>query len=165
SATPPAGESPTPPTTSQIWLGSPNSIKNPTSVAFRRNSGSNLLIVGQNEEASLAMLALGLVALASQYPLGSARFFLLETNPPGSPQRQFLDRIISAIPHPIIQSRTSDLAQIMNDLAGDLERRTDDQQAATEPETFILVHGLQNFKRLLQEDEFIFSSEDSASGN
>src|SRR5439155_6723238 len=60
SATPPAGESPTPPTTSQIWLGSPNSIKNPTSVAFRRNSGSNFLIVVQNEEASLAMLALGL---------------------------------------------------------------------------------------------------------
>ena len=34
----------------RIWLGAPNSIKGPTEAVFQRQSGSNLLIVGQREE-------------------------------------------------------------------------------------------------------------------
>ena len=31
------------------------------------------------------------------------------------------------------------------------------------PETFVLIHGLQNYKKLRQEDEFSFSSSDAGS--
>jgi len=48
----------------------------------------------------------------------------------------------------------------MTALAEDLKRRTDDGEAKS-PETFILVQGLQNFKKLRQEDEFSFSSGDA----
>src|SRR5262249_24349000 len=47
----------------RIWLGAPNSIKGPTEVVFQRQSGNNLVIVGQREEATLAIFSLGLIAL------------------------------------------------------------------------------------------------------
>ena len=47
---------PEPPRLDQAWLGDAIAIKDPTAAVFRRQSGSNLLIVGQNDEAALAML-------------------------------------------------------------------------------------------------------------
>ena len=150
------------PATARIWLGAPNSIKGPTEAVFQRQSGSNLLIVGQSEERALTLLSVALVSLAAQYPKKSARFILLDSSPPGFPQREFLQRVIQAVPHEIIQANNSNLAEIMNGVAGDLKSRTT-ADAAGAPETFILIHGLQNYKKLRQEDEFSFSSSDAGS--
>jgi len=144
----------------RIWLGAPNSIKGPTEAVFQRQSGSNLLIVGQSEERALTLLSVALVSLAAQYPKKSARFILLDSSPPGFPQREFLQRVIKAVPHEIIQANNSNLAEIMNGLAGDLKNRTSADPAGA-PETFVLIHGLQNYKKLRQEDEFSFSSSDA----
>ena len=148
------------PATARIWLGAPNSIKGPTEAVFQRQSGSNLLIVGQSEERSVTLLAIALVSLAAQYPKKSARFILLDSSPPGFPQREFLQRVIKAVPHEIIQANNSNLAEIMNGLAEDLKRGDEKGRA---PETFVLIHGLQNYKKLRQEDEFSFSSSDAGS--
>jgi len=144
----------------RIWLGAPNSIKGPTEAVFQRQSGSNLLIVGQSEERTLTLVTLALVALAAQYPPGSARFIVLDSTPPGLPQREFLQRVIQAVPHEITQVNNGNLAETMSGLAEELKRRTDDEKAKS-PETFVLIQGLQNFKRLRQEDEFSFSSGDA----
>ena len=85
----------------RIWLGAPNSIKGPTEAVFQRQSGNNLLLVGQRDEAMLAMLSVGLVSLAAQYPLGAARFILCDGTAPGTSQREYIERIVQAIPHPI----------------------------------------------------------------
>jgi S-DNA-T family DNA segregation ATPase FtsK/SpoIIIE len=146
-----------PATQARIWLGAPNSIKGPTEAVFQRQSGGNLLIVGQSEERSVTLLAIALVSLAAQYPKKSARFVLLDSSPPGFPQREFFQRIIGAIPHEIVQAGNSNLAEIMSGLAEDLKQ--DDKGRA--PATFVLVHGLQNYKKLRQEDDFSFSSSDT----
>src|ERR1039458_5079659 len=39
------------------------------------------------------------------------------------------------------------------------------RRSSAAPETFVLIHGLQNFKKLRQEDEFSFSSGESATVN
>src|SRR5208282_2104333 len=122
---------------SRVWLGAPNSIKGPTEAVFQRQSGSNLLIVGQSEERSVTLLAIALVSLAAQYPKKSARFILLDSSPPGFPQREFLQRVIQAVPHEIVQVNNSNLAEIMNGLAEDLKRSDEKGRA---PETFVLIH-------------------------
>src|SRR5262249_34128364 len=48
----------------RMWLGAPNAIKGPTEAVFERQSGNNLLVVGQREEAALSIVAVGLVSLA-----------------------------------------------------------------------------------------------------
>ena len=149
---------------SRIWLGAPNSIKGPTEAVFQRQSGGNLLIVGQSEERELTLLAVALVSLAAQFPKGTARFIVLDSTPPGFPERDFLERVIRALPHEIVQASNSNLAEVMSGLAEELKKRVADESAAA-PETFVLIHGLQNFKKLRQEDEFSFSSGDSAAPN
>ena len=146
------------PATARIWLGAPNAIKGPTEAVFQRQSGSNLLVVGQSEEPALTILSVALVSLAAQYPKGAARFFLLDSTPPGVPQREFLERVIHAIPHEIVRVAQGDLPETMGRLANDLKNRAGDEPSAKAPETFFLIHGLQNFKKLRMEDEFGFSS-------
>jgi hypothetical protein len=148
----------------RIWLGAPNSIKGPTEAVFQRQSGSHLLVVGQSAEPALTILSIALVSLAAQYPKGTARFFLLDSTPPGFPQREFLERVIHILPHEIIRVTQGELPETMSRLADDLKKRAGDEPSVKAPEIFFLVHGLQNFKKLRSEDEFGFGSGDSAGG-
>jgi energy-coupling factor transporter ATP-binding protein EcfA2 len=49
-----------------VYLGNPVAIKAPTSIPFRRQSGSNVLIIGQAEESAMALTALSMISVASQ---------------------------------------------------------------------------------------------------
>jgi hypothetical protein len=146
----------------RIWLGAPNSIKGPTEAVFQKQSGNNLLVVGQNAEASLSILAIALISLSAQYPRGAVKFVLLDSTTPESPEREFLDRIVRAVSHEVSRVKGGDVAETMNGLAEELKRRGENEQAAG-PETFVLIQDLQNYKKLRQEDEFSFSSTDAAS--
>jgi DNA segregation ATPase FtsK/SpoIIIE, S-DNA-T family len=149
-----------PPEQAVAWLGAPNSIKGPTEAVFRRQSGSNLLVVGQSDERTLTILSLALISLAAQYPKNGARFVVLDNAPAGSPPREFLQRVINSVPHEIVSAGNANLADALNVLAEELRQRTENESAG--PEIFLLVHSLQNFKKLRQEDEFSFSSSDAA---
>ena len=150
------------PAQSRIWLGAPNAIKGPTEAVFQKQSGNNLLVVGQNTEAALSMLGIALISLSAQYPPGAVRFVLLDSTALETPEREFLDRIVQAVPHEIVRVKGGDVAEAMNTLGAELKRRNEDESAAG-PETFVLIHDLQNYKKLRQEDEFSFSSTDTAS--
>ena len=76
----------------RVWLGAPNSIKGPTEAVFRRQSGNNLLVVGQRDETALALLSVTLVSFAAQHPPGTVRFVLLDSTAPGTPAHEFLER-------------------------------------------------------------------------
>jgi DNA segregation ATPase FtsK/SpoIIIE, S-DNA-T family len=145
----------------RVWLGAPNSIKGPTEAVFKRQSGNHLLLVGQREEAILAMMGLSLVSLAAQHPLGSARFILFDSSPPGSPERDFLEKIAAAIPHEILLAPNAGMEELMSGLGKELENRSDPRQTAGAPSIYLLIHGLQRFKKLRYEEEFEFSLDES----
>jgi hypothetical protein len=154
-----AGEPAAAPTPAVIWLGAPNSIKGPTEARFQRQSGSHLLVVGQSEERTATLLAVALTALAAQYPPAAAQFYVLDSTPAGFPQRELLDRLVQALPHKTVPAGNADVPGVMSALGGELKQRADSESAA--PEIFVLIQGLQNFKKLRQEDEFSFSSSSS----
>lgn len=143
----------------RIWLGAPNSIKGPTQAVFLRQSGGNLLVVAQSEERSLTILSVALVSLAAQYPRAGARFVVLDNTQAGFTQREFLERVVAAVPHDVRFANNGNLSETMSGLEDELKKRT--ESAASAPELFVLVHGIQNFKKLRQEDEFSFSSSGS----
>jgi hypothetical protein len=147
-----------PTSAARIWLGAPNSIKGPTEVAFRRQTGNNLLIVGQREEATLAMFCAGLVALAAQYPLGGAQFIVCDATPPATPHREYLERLVKLIPHQVTLAKPGDLPDIMKGLASEAARRAELADPDAAPPVFLLIHGLQRFTRLRYEEDFSFSS-------
>jgi DNA segregation ATPase FtsK/SpoIIIE-like protein len=140
----------------RIWLGAPNSIKGPTEAVFRRQSASNLLVVGQSEERGLVILSVALVSLAAQHAKNGAQFFVFHNLAAGVPQLDFLQRAVRTVPQAVTQAGNANLAEGMNILAAELKRRTEAE--ASGPEIFVLIHDLQNFKKLRQEDEFSFSA-------
>ena len=148
-----------PPKQPRVWLGAPNSIKGPTEASFFRQSGGNLLVVAQSDERSLSILTVALMSLAAQYPREGARFVVFDNTPSGFPQREFLERAVAALPHEIVVAGNAELPEIMSGLAEESKKR---ETANSEtPEIFILIQGIQNFKKLRQEDEFSFSSSES----
>ncbi len=149
------------PAAPRTWLGAPNSIKGPTEAIFHRQSGNNLLIVGQRDEATLAIFAVSLISLAAQYRPGAARIILCDGSAPDSPQREFLARIVQAIPHPITFAKQADLPQIMKGLSDEMTSRTGDEHAADAPSTFLFIHGLQKFNKLRFEEDFGFGGGDA----
>jgi hypothetical protein len=147
------------PVSPRVWLGAPNSIKGPTEAVFHRQSGNHLIIVGQREEAALAMLSLALISLSAQFPPGGVRFAVFDGNPPGTAPREFLDRVIRAVPHPVTVARANDQAEVIHGLAEELKRRAGGEPPEAAPATFVLIHGLQKFNRLRHEEDFSFSTE------
>ena len=146
----------TTPLPARIWLGAPNSIKGPTEAVFRRQSASNLLVVGQSDERGLTILSVAFVSLAAQYPKNGAEFFVFHNLAAGNPQLDFFQRVIKAVPQSITQCTIANLTEVMGALAAELKQRTEAE--AFGPEIFVLIHDLQNFKKLRQEDEFSFSA-------
>jgi S-DNA-T family DNA segregation ATPase FtsK/SpoIIIE len=142
------------PSAARAWIGAPNSIKGPTELVFHRQSGSNLLVVGQRDEAALAMLGNSLLALAAQYPAGSAKFVFLHSAPPGSADLEFIEGVVESAAHPVTIATGHHLEEVMKDLTAEFKRRADGEPG---PELYVFIHGLQRFKKLRHEDDFDFS--------
>ena len=140
----------------RVWLGAPNAIKGPTEAVFPRQSGSNILLVGQAEERTATMFVMSLIALSAQFSKDGAIFYVLDSAPPGFPQREFLESVIAGLPQKVVTPKDTSLEDIMAGLAETLKQRADGQADA--PEIFLFIQGLQQFKRLRAEDEFSFSS-------
>ena len=148
------------PASARAWIGAPNSIKGPTEVVFHRQSGNNLLIVGQRDEAALAMLGNSLLALGAQYPVGTAKFVFVHQAAPGSADAEYIEQVAAAVSHDVTMATGQNIAEVMDELAGEFKRRVDGEPGAQE--IFVFIHGLQRFKKLRHEDDFDFGSSDAA---
>lgn len=154
----------------KAWLGEPIAIAPHVSANFRRQSGSNLLIVGQNEEAGLGMLATSLVSLAAQhYPdqtgPNSARFLVIDYSPVDGQYANYLkDTIIAKLPHDqqtmgIVQRRQLD--ESLTNLVAEIQQRLTREDAiangasAVQGRTdsvYLVIYGLQRARDLRPDD-------------
>jgi S-DNA-T family DNA segregation ATPase FtsK/SpoIIIE len=148
---------PAAPSAALAWLGEPIAIKDPTAVAFRRQSGSNLLMVGQRDEAALAMMAMALISLAARHAPGAAQFLVLDGTPADAPGAGVLAQVAAALPHQVRMVSWRDVPQAINDVAQELAKREASQKTDVAP-IYFLVHALQRFRMLRQEEDFGFSS-------
>ncbi|MBM3131314.1 MAG: hypothetical protein FJ009_22165 [Chloroflexi bacterium] len=90
---------PTPSHTPRAWLGEPIAIRDSLAATFRRQSGSNLLIVGQNDEAGIGMMIVALVGLAAQLPRGSGvPFYVLDFSAADTPNAELFNHLATQIP-------------------------------------------------------------------
>jgi S-DNA-T family DNA segregation ATPase FtsK/SpoIIIE len=145
------------------WLGEAIAIKDPTAAVFRPQSGSNLLIVGQNDVAAIGMISTAVISLAAQHapadhPGASqgVRFYLLDGSPADSRNAGILGQLDGVVPHAVKEVAWRDLSAVITELAAEVERR---QKEATEAATiYLIVYDLQRFRDLRKgEDDFGFS--------
>ncbi|NCC52550.1 MAG: ATP-binding protein [Spartobacteria bacterium] len=158
------GRAPAPAPDTHVWLGAPNAIKGPTEAVFHRQSGNHLLIVGQQDETALALLAAAIISLRAQYAPGRCRVLLLDALAPETPHDRYLSELALALPGAFTRLKARDLPDLMTGLADDLAARDAESTAETAPPLFLLIHELQKFKKLRFEEDFSFSLDDTDSG-
>ena len=136
----------------RAWLGEAIAIKDPTDATFRPQGGSNLLIIGQQDEAALGMLTTALIGLAAQYPPDGARFYLFDGSPVDSPNAGVLGRVGETIPHSSRSVGWRDLPGVMTEIAEEVERRQADS-GSEGPALYLLIYDLQRFRDLRKSDD------------
>jgi hypothetical protein len=139
-------------------LGDAVAIKDPTAAAFRPQSGSNLLIIGQQDASALGIMAMSLVSLATQYPLDSnARFYLLDGSPVDSQYNGYLGRFPGILPQSAQNVGWRELPAVIAQIAEEVERRLGAEGSEGQP-IYLFVYDLQRFRDLRKaEDDFSFS--------
>ena len=141
-----------------LWFGDAISIKDPTAVALRRQTGTNIMLVGQRDDAALALAAASLVSLASQNrPRGSC-VWLLDGTPPDDPAAGRLAALHARLGLAGESGGLRDCDRILASAMAELARRQSDPTTA--PITcLLLVHAIHRFRGLRRnEDDYSFSS-------
>jgi hypothetical protein len=153
-----APEPATAPKAPGAWVGDAVAIKDPTLAAFRRQSGSNLLIVGQNDEAALGIGVTSILGLSAQHPAKTpggepaARFVVLDGTADDSSRAGFYENSTRGLPHPVQVVRWRDAGSVVNTLAEEVERRQS-ERAFDDPPVFLFVHDLSRFRDLRKGDD------------
>jgi ABC-type polar amino acid transport system ATPase subunit len=145
---------------SRAWLGEAVAIKDPTAVTFRRQSGSNLLVVGQNDQLALGLFSSVFVSLAAGHPACEAvgtSLYLLDGSPVGSDQSAALAHMASMLPGSARVVSPRELLAVVGELSVEVERRQSSHEAHGAA-IFVLVYGAHKLRDLRRrEDDFSFS--------
>jgi S-DNA-T family DNA segregation ATPase FtsK/SpoIIIE len=146
----------------RIWLGDPVAIKDPTAAMLRRQSGANLLMVGQRDDMALNLMSAGLAGLAGQLDPQQSRFVILDGSPPDTAQAGVLAQVTEALPHTTEMVPWRDVADKVIDLAAEVERRMEADERDVQT-LFLVVYGLQRYRMLRRsEDSFSLSMDPDA---
>jgi energy-coupling factor transporter ATP-binding protein EcfA2 len=144
----------------QIWLGEPVAIKDPTSLVLRRQSGANLILVGQRDDVALSLLAAGMLCLGLQHAPQTTRFVMLggaAAEPSGSGG---LHDVAALLPHAVQWVDWREVPEAIAELTAEMQRRIEGGPGDA-PVIYLLVYGVQRYRVLRRsEDSFSFSTSD-----
>ena len=153
-----ASDWPATPKTANTWLGEAIAIKDPTAATFRAQSGSNLLIIGQQDELALGMLATSLLSLAAQHAPGTAKFYVLDGTPADASYAGVLGQVAEGLPHQVRIVGWRELAAGISEIAEELDGRLKGLPPDA-PAVYLIINALQRFRDLRRtDDDFSFSS-------
>lgn len=148
------------------WIGEPIAIKQSTAAYFRRRSGSNLLVVGQNEGAAAALSIISLISLATQYSVGSVSFHVIDLSAPDEPTSEVFRSAVSVLPHPVTLAKRRELPKVIERIAIEVTERIDKEGSldAGGPSLslYLLIFGLQRARDLREQEEFGFRFPDGS---
>ncbi|WP_254510307.1 FtsK/SpoIIIE domain-containing protein [Anatilimnocola floriformis] len=149
------------PTAPRAWLGAAVAIKDPTEVVFRRQAGANMLIVGQQEELSLGVVANSFIALAAAVPKSDdgPSFYVLDGMRGDAPEAGFWPKLVAELKVPGVVAGIRESDKVVQDLAAEVDRRMNAGEQSAPPK-FIFVYDLARFRRLKKSDDYSFSDDD-----
>jgi ABC-type multidrug transport system fused ATPase/permease subunit len=142
-----------------LHLGEPVAIREATVASLRRQSGSNVVVVGQSETMALGI---SIAMLASARAAGGAgtNVTLLDGSPADSPEAGRLQQAAQSLGLAVSAPGYREVDDAIRAL-GELVARRIESGRSDEAPVLLLVHGLQRFRSLRRdEDDFSFSSGD-----
>ena len=140
-----------------IWIGDPIAIKEPTAAHIRSQAASNLLVVGQQDEAAQGMFITALLSVAAQYPEGSAYIFLCDLlSGTELDNAGLLEHYGQSMPSKVQVINRRNLTTTVARICEEVERRMEVNPGSA-PAIYLFIYGLQRARDLRPSDEFGFS--------
>jgi DNA segregation ATPase FtsK/SpoIIIE, S-DNA-T family len=138
----------------EIWLGDAVEIQPATSLKFHQQSGSHLLIVGQDAEAATGMMASAAIMLsAAGFPQQQKpSIYILDGNPLETEEAKYWKTLSETLPAPIIHSSPRETASVMNELSKELTNRTEKPDEKHQ-HIFVFVHNIAKFRDLRKSED------------
>jgi hypothetical protein len=147
------------------WLGDALAIDDTTAAPFRRQNGSNLMIVGQQEETAMGMLATALIGLAGQPGESNGTmpsFLVVDGRQVEPPSTGVLARLPEILPCPVRLVGSREIGAIIAEAAAEVERRQKTPEAPAAP-LYLVLYGLHRLRDLRRaEDDYGFMSKPDA---
>jgi hypothetical protein len=135
-----------------VWLGDPVAIKDATGISFRQQSGANAIIVGQHEEAGMALISSTILSLAAQFPKNAAKFYLLDGTPADSNLAGRLPQIAASQPVETVNVEWRAIPDAMAEIAAEVKRRQESERQDS-ASIFVFIYGLQRYRMLRKSEE------------
>ena len=134
------------------WLGEPVAIQPHTAASFRRQSRSNLLILGQNEGAATAMLSTVITSLAAHQSPQSARFYIINLSNVDADWHDTLPALSDVLPHDVKIGRGRDVRKILEEIGEIVSERALLEDEGIEETIYLVVVGIQRARDLRSVD-------------
>jgi len=134
------------------WLGEPVAIKPPTAARFRHQSRSNLLILGQNEETSTAMLSTAIVSLTAHQSPQASRFYILNLSNVDADWYDSIPTLCDALPHTVKIGKRRDVLKIIEEVAEIVNERSLLDDEAIDETIYLAIIGIQRARDLRSVD-------------
>jgi hypothetical protein len=140
----------------QAWLGEAISIKDPTSMTFRRQAAANLLIVGQQEENAATMMLAAATAIEAD---GRGRLVVLDSTPADAPEYGRLEKVaMRRWSGPRASAATIGL--VAEEVARREALAADPDGKVPDESVFVLIMGLHRLRDLRKVDDFSFGADE-----
>jgi hypothetical protein len=138
----------------QIWLGEPLSIKDATAASLRRQSRSNLLIVGQDQTLARGMLEAVALSIAAQQrdTSGLPPVTVIDTTPVDDEFATRWQDVAEYAPDRFRVASRRAVPVVIDDLYGELARRETSDLTA-EPLLTLIVHGVSRARDLQRAED------------
>ncbi len=151
----------------RLWLGEPVAIRESTSVPLRRQSGHNLLIVGQNATLARGTLLMATISAAVQIDPAVDRsasqlatFYVL-TPDDHDKNDSIWQNVADSLPHEVRIVNLRDTAETVRKIREEIARR-DAENLTDQPPVYVIINGLSRFRDLRKdEDDYGFGGFDS----
>ena len=138
------------------WLGDPISIKPHTAVTFERQSRSNLLIAGKNEESAAAMLMSSFVSLAAQRSLDEIEFHIVDLSKPETEWKDVIRSLKNIFPHKIALYDRHSVEEAIFKIFQALKDREDANIDQEGHEIFLFLVGIHRAAKLRSVDGYTY---------
>ncbi|MCE9620125.1 MAG: cell division protein FtsK [Planctomycetes bacterium] len=143
----------------QFFVGNPVAIRNASSVTFRRQSGANLIVVGQREDVATGLSVAALASFAAATRTLPGRVVLLDGTTPDSLTTGALQAAVETLKLKAELPGYRDTDAAIIQLGVEVARRVAEGRQ-DQPPILLMIHGLQRFRTLRRdEDDFSVSTD------
>lgn len=147
----------------KLWLGEPVAISEDITASFRKQSGSNLLIVGFDENIGLRILSSAIISITAHYQPNSCKlysfnFFNTDTDL-WEVQNSLFENIVlnSSIRQEIIKVNPRQIKESLTEIKSEIEKRISEGQGSYS-HIYLIVSSLQR-GRAFRKDGYSMSEE------